>query len=488
MVLRTNNGLVVFLCLTAAALGYYAKLVVVDHIILVPDRHSFRRTTNETTPLSDANDGNLTSDEPTDGNSSYSSASSLSSNNHSHNNSSFLPSSSSSSSSSLSQFEQLGCLIHKPIIVNASQVMGQPFALLEMTMADGCGPLRRDWRYHPPLSPFAQLIQQQQSNCSLPVVVWNMDSSFGLGSHFSQWSHAMCYAWEHGFRVQTRTTTPRGWLWMDHTPGYCNMTDAAQRSPWLCYLPDVECLCDNTKEGNPIPSSAAASSNHTFNPLLQHDSGCWHKIHQPGFLPQFRAASIEYMFRSVSPLVIQEAQRQVGVVFGPQGAPDDLITVHVRWGDKNAEMKLVDIQDYINATSYLLQTELGRCRNNDTSTSSSSCHANIYLATEDPAAAKAFAQAAPKSWTIYQDVSIAELSRFRPSTRYNSASIMSANTHGRGGLLNMASILVGLEANYYVLTTASSFSRIINGMRMTIIDPRCGNCTRMMDLRPGMWR
>jgi hypothetical protein len=367
-------------------------------------------------------------------------------------------------SSSLSSSQlNFSCLKHTTIKVNASQVMGRAFALLDMTMREGCGPLRRDWRNNQPLSPLAKRILQQQSNCSLPVVTWNMSTGFGLGSQVAQWSQAMCYSWEHQMRLQSYNPM---WLWMDQT--HCNRTDAAQRSPWLCYLPDMEVLCEQT-----------VTINRTMvDPRFQPNE-CWHKK-QPGFVPAFRAASVEYMFRTVSPLVLQEARRQVGVLFGAQGAPKDLITVHVRWGDKSYEMKLLGIQEYINATSHILHHELGQRHTNDT--------ANIYLATEDPAAAHAFARAAPKSWNIYRDVAIDELSRFRPSTRYNSASIMSSNTLGRGGLLNMASMLVALEANYFVLTTASSFSRIINSIRTNILDPRCHNCTRMIDLQSGMWR
>jgi hypothetical protein len=376
----------------------------------------------------------------------------------------------SNASSSASPFNSpqfdLGCLKHETITVNASQVMGYAFKLLDLTMRDGCGPLRRDWRNNPPLSPLAKMIMQHQSNCSLPVVAWDMNTDLGIGSHVAQWSQAFCYSWERHLRL--RSYNP-DWIWTDQI--HCNMSDVAQRSPWLCYLPNMEFLCEH--------SSSGLGNLTMVDPRFQQWE-CWHKS-QLGFVAPFRAASIEYMFRSVSPLVIREAQRQIGVLFGPQGAPKDLITVHVRWGDKFMEMKLLQIREYINATSFLLQKELGH-RNDSSSV------AHIYLATEDPAAAHAFRRAAPKSWNIYRDVAIDELGRFRPSTRGNSASKMSSNTLGRGGLLNMASMLVGLEANYFVLTTKSGFSRVINSIRTNIVDPRCGNCTRMIDLQSGMWR
>jgi hypothetical protein len=48
-------------------------------------------------------------------------------------------------------------------------------------------------------------------------------------------------------------------------------------------------------------------------------------------------------------------------------------------------------------------------------------------------------------------------------------------------------LLVALEANYFVLTTASNWSRLMNELRKNVLDPSCGDCTRMIDLRPGEW-
>jgi hypothetical protein len=176
----------------------------------------------------------------------------------------------------------------------------------------------------------------------------------------------------------------------------------------------------------------------------------------------------------------------VGLLFGPKGAPDDLITVHVRWGDKTTEMKLVAIDKYIQAVETLLEENTTKLRPN--TTNSTNHHANIYLATEDPLAAKAFISAAPKNWNIFTDVSIAELAPFRPpSKQLHCASIMAQNTRGRGGLIHMGSLLVGMEANGYVLSTASTFGRVIHALRTNVLDPQCGNCTRLVDVQPGRW-
>ena len=43
----------------------------------------------------------------------------------------------------------------------------------------------------------------------------------------------------------------------------------------------------------------------------------------------------------------------INLVF-PDGVPEKLITVHVRWGDKSREMKLVAIDEYIKAVEKIL--------------------------------------------------------------------------------------------------------------------------------------
>jgi hypothetical protein len=56
---------------------------------------------------------------------------------------------------------------------------------------------------------------------------------------------------------------------------------------------------------------------------------------------------------------------------------------------------------------------------------------------------------------------------------------------GRPGLVALASVLVAMQADDYVLTTKSNWSRLINELRKNVLDPRCGDCTRLVDLAPG---
>ncbi len=65
----------------------------------------------------------------------------------------------------------------------------------------------------------------------------------------------------------------------------------------------------------------------------------------------------------------------------------------------------------------------------------------------------------------------------------NFPSAFARSSDGRAGLESIASLLVSLESNRYVLTLGSNWSRLINELRMTVVDYRCGNCTKMINLR-----
>ena len=58
---------------------------------------------------------------------------------------------------------------------------------------------------------------------------------------------------------------------------------------------------------------------------------------------------------------------------------------------------------------------------------------------------------------------------------------------GLYGLQVMASLVIALESDDYVLTTTSNFSRLINEIRKNIINPRFGNRTELIDLDTGEW-
>jgi hypothetical protein len=188
---------------------------------------------------------------------------------------------------------------------------------------------------------------------------------------------------------------------------------------------------------------------------------------------ELRASATEFLFGHVSSLVVQEAERQIALVFEKVGqVPKDLITVHIRWGDKAREMQLVPISDYIQA----IEEVLDQRKSNDKT-------ANIFLATEDPQAVKEFQKLAPAKWNIYLDQYYTDMLPYRIS-EYNGSPKMSAQLNGRTGLVALGSLLVAMEANDFILTTASNWSRLFNELRKSILNPRCNDCTTMADLRP----
>ena len=114
---------------------------------------------------------------------------------------------------------------------------------------------------------------------------------------------------------------------------------------------------------------------------------------------------------------------------------------------------------------------------------------NIFLATEDPRALAAFGEAAPSHWKLYVDHYFHEMlpHRHRYNDEYNGSPRMAQDLHGRPGLVALGSLLVAMEANDFVLTTASNWSRLMNELRQNVLDVRCQNCTKMVDLKYGEW-
>lgn len=390
-----------------------------------------------------------------------------------------------------------GCLKHMPFYANNTRVSIND-TLLEQPPAPLCGTLRRGhyWEHiaqmasskaiaSRDLSPLAQQMEQHQSDCSLPVATFHMDNDFGLGSHLYLWSQALCNAWQEGYRVQTYN--PK-WLWLDQS--YCNEENDAkhhqqQQSPLLCYFPIAESRCSSDARQ---PLLQQKEEPHNVTDPRNERLRCQRlKTNNPSDLSQFRAASMEYLFhQAVSPLVLREAERQVGLLFSDNSsndvvqAPDNLITVHMRWGDKFWEMDLAPAVEYVNAILELLE------QRHNASVIAAVAPVNIYLACEDPRAVEEFLAASPNEWNVYVDRTVKELNAFRP-IKGNRASWTTRNTKGRAGLVALASLLVGLEANDFVLTTKSNWSRLMNELRKNVLDRRCGNCTNMIDLRPGEW-
>jgi hypothetical protein len=323
--------------------------------------------------------------------------------------------------------------------------------------------IRFDWTHLSLTSSLAQRMARHQANCDLPVAHFWYRNRFGLGSDLHVWSQGLCNAMEKNVRLHTVAH----WIWWDTDA--CATTTLSNNdasSPMQCYFPHVETTCamDRTHDWHWNMTRGRGR--------LQPD--CKHMLSEYN-VSEFRAATTEYLFSGVSSTVQREAERQLRKLF-PQGiVPHDMITVHIRWGDKEDEATLIPIEEYISAVKNILHY---RGRPSD--------KAHVFLATEDPRAVQQFLTAAPAGWNVYNDVYYQELHAYRKG-EYNGNAHMSADLHGKPGLVALGSLLVAMESNDFVLTTMSNWSRLMNELRTHILDPRCSHCTHMIDLSYGEW-
>lgn len=340
--------------------------------------------------------------------------------------------------------------------------------------------LRFDWTHLPPLSALAQEMDRVQKQCfntthsqqnPQEVSTTRMFYS-GLGSTLHQWTQGLCHATLHNYAF----VTIGEWEWNDKTACRTILNDYAKNmtndrdifrrspnpSPLWCYFGSHESVqkcpegtLDFTKVHEPKPSWG--------------DYRCDNLTKPHGF-SGVRAAAIEFLFQSVNPIVIEEAERQIREEAFPNRTdiPKDMITVHMRWGDKFKEMKLATVEEYVNATIQLLTDE----------EKSGAKPVHIYLATIDQFAIEAFEKHAKPNWIIH---------RSGPTNSKNDNFVLSKSflDNGRSGLQCLASLLISMESNRFVLTRLSNWSRLIDELRKTVLDYRCGNCTQMIDLRPG---
>jgi hypothetical protein len=323
--------------------------------------------------------------------------------------------------------------------------------------------LRFDWTNLSLSSSFAKTIRDHQRNCSLPLGDLGHRAIVGLGSDLHVWTVGLVNAMQLGVRI--RSTTP--WNWLDTNA--CRAPEH-QDSALMCYFPHAELQCENDHETLRRQQKSATNLG------IGNSKGEEKRILQRYKLSvsDLRAAGIEYLFSQMGPLVVQEAQRQMVMVFGEeQMLPSQLITVHIRWGDKKEDMELLPVSKYVVAARKLV-------RGNSSSV-------GIFLATEDPRAVQEFQQAvAPYNWSVYLDAYYQEFNSYH-TVGYNNNPKMSKSLSGRPGFVALASVLVAMQANDFVLTTRSNWSRLMNELRKNIVDPRCDGCTRMIDLQPFEW-
>eukprot|EP00854_Cymbomonas_tetramitiformis_P006670 gene6670-7985_t len=350
-------------------------------------------------------------------------------------------------------------------------------------------PLSVDWSGAWPLTPLAAQIRDAQSSCERTHSVSLM--SVGLGASYHIWSQALCNALEQNM---TLTIGPGEWPWRD--PQFCPEEGAEHFS---CYFPGITaCLDDGSRS---LPYNWDVQKGFFWDSTPNHcEKWMPNTWPQPfPFLHAFRAASVEYLFSHLSPRLLHLAEKAAFAVFGPAGVPKKLITVHIRWGDKAIEMNLKPIAEYIRAVQLLI-------RDNRIQSPS------VYIITEDKRALGAFLEEAPSDWSIFTYPAALMITKVaNASDPAQSPMAGASESSGALGTESMIGLLLGMEGRYFVLTTRSNWSQLINELRTHILEARCQTwyprrrrrrrckdkywntdtvtctCTDVIDLSPQIW-
>jgi phenylpyruvate tautomerase PptA (4-oxalocrotonate tautomerase family) len=355
--------------------------------------------------------------------------------------------------------------------------------------------LRLDYTNLELLSPLAKQIEMMQKDCSITKHgIFRQRNLAGLGSDLHMYSTGLCKALQMN---DVRLRSIGVWIYRDEQQCH-NMSDF--ESPMSCYFPQSELECPNDNDN--INGTTTKIAFTRTDGEIPNDACSEFTASIDGGTSTIRAATTEYLFTRVSNIVQDEGERQLKKIFTNNrktnyNIPKNLITVHIRWGDKDMEMQLPTIYEYTSAIQKILDRRKSTKQEQNLSSAISDVVVNtshndnedvhILLATEDPEAVDQFMQAKPEHWNVYIDQYYVEMlsHRLKVGNVFNANLFSARSSKGRSGLIALGSLLVAMEANDFVLTTASNWSRLINEIRKNIINPRCNNCTTMIDIREG---
>eukprot|EP00956_Cyclotella_meneghiniana_P017054 scaffold27515_cov45-Cyclotella_meneghiniana.AAC.2 len=364
------------------------------------------------------------------------------------------------------------------------------------TFHNSSSSLRFDWTNVPPMTPLGRRFEETQSRCLNssyieehgPVEVYQSDMRpSGMGSSLHLWMDPLCHA---SLNNKIRVTGNQMWLWNDQSqcPEIISRSLQLSQDKGRSQESALWCYFGHHESGLRCPPGTINWTT-VQNPPDGFCGPSWVKTEEDrGTL---LAGVVEWLFQNMTKLVIDEAERQIHEAFPistnqyidkkskatpgkfPKwpGLPpsENLITVHIRWGDKAREMKLATIDELINATQSLLTAE----------EISGESTVHIYVASEDPRGLKEFTNAAKPNWIIHSSGPKID------EKQSNEMMESGIRTEGRAGLESLAALLISMESNRFVLTRASNWSRLMDELRKNVVNPRCNNCTKMINLRRG---
>ena len=318
---------------------------------------------------------------------------------------------------------------------------------------------RGTWHARPMYSEMAKRIQLHQASCSISQQYHVMGNT-GMGAVLHSWTQALCNAMERKHTLRIRPPLIDQFpFWVWDCSKSCTYNE--RMAPTSCYFGQTP--------GAPPCGVVHADATRASAELDQ----CPSIMKDAESTSQFRAAAIEYLFQDLSEQWIDKAknvvmERQIRLGMRSEELPSDIITVHIRWGDKKLEMALVDAQLYVDAVNVIV-------------TEHEMVAPHIFVTTEDQRALDAFAKRAPRDWQIFT---------YQPAIMKEEVSL----NHGMGGYAakhggelgghSFVALLLAMEARHYVLTTGSNWSRLIDELRTNVLDVECDGCTSMIDLQP----
>ena len=193
----------------------------------------------------------------------------------------------------------------------------------------------------------------------------------------------------------------------------------------------------------------------------------------------------------------------------PEGVPRGLASVFIRWGDKGGEMELLPILRYVGAVEKIAAVHglLG-------------ANVHVFVMTEDHAALREFrTQAKPRGWRVYAyEKAIVQTSR-RASSNSNLTNVankLNASAeerrafynaliarraasriapppvkHAAGGMgmHSLIALILAMEAEHYVLTISSSWSKLVNALRLALFPKhKRGDADLLFSREFGHWK
>ena len=316
-------------------------------------------------------------------------------------------------------------------------------------------------------------IGRSQQGCS--QVAFHQLSGMGLGSSLHSWASALC--WAHGHN-RTLIAAPEGGLVCDDPAAlkrqeatHCRVRtqEATSSTPYLwedaglCSsdAPYKPLTCYFGERANPCPAEDVRA------PLAlarRRPGGCG--LRDCDDACGSYAMLMGHLFRTLSPTVYERASVALKSTFGAGGVPANMVAIHIRWGDKAGGSEAVP---RIPAKTYALAAAQLLKRHNVPAQK-----ATIFVTTEDFSALDAFTRHAARhhpGWAVRTYLpAIAQDSSFNPKKTPGSARLggtltspmkAARATRGALGLHSLVSLLLTLEARFYVVTAFSNWGALI---------------------------